>query len=239
MGHSAKQREVSHGQSQRSAYQRLRGMIVSGGLSPGAWIIEADLAAKLGCSRTPIRAALQLLQQEGYVASLSSGMAKNRMSVAPLTQEDARELYSIIGHLEGLAARSTAELARAKRAEVVTSLKRFNAGLSQLAAARQSDAKNIFELDLGFHRTVVEASAGPRLVELHKTVQPQAERYWRLYAGAILDELGESIAEHDVIIQAISKGNADKAERGIQKNWQNGAARLARVIDTLGERGNR
>ncbi|HEY1949555.1 MAG TPA: GntR family transcriptional regulator [Bryobacteraceae bacterium] len=221
-----------------SAYQQLRDMIVNGKLAPGTWVIEADLAARLGYSRTPIRGALQLLQQEGYVVGSSNGSSKSRMLVAPLTKEDARELYSIIGHLEGLSARLTAQLPLAQRQETIQRLKGFNAGLAELAKAHHSDAQRIFELDLDFHRTVVEASAGPRLREIHRTVQPQAERYWRLYAGAILEDLSKSVAEHAEIIAAILAGDADKAELGIQRNWQNGADRLAQVIDMLGERGS-
>jgi DNA-binding GntR family transcriptional regulator len=221
-----------------SAYQQLRDMIVNGKLAPGTWVIEADLAGRLGYSRTPIRGALQLLQQEGYVVGSSNGGAKSRMLVAPLTKEDARELYSIIGHLEGLSARLTAQLPLAQRQEAIQRLKGFNTGLAELAKAHRSDAQRIFELDLDFHRTVVEASAGPRLREIHKTVQPQAERYWRLYAGAILEDLSKSVAEHAEIIAAILAGDADKAELGIQRNWQNGADRLAQVIDMLGERGS-
>ena len=221
-----------------SAFQQLRAMIVTGKLAPGTWVIEADLAARLGYSRTPIRAALQLLQQEGYVVGAANTGSKSRMLVAPLTKEDACELYSIIGQLEGLAARSTAQLPLPARQAAVRLLTGFNNGLSELARARRSDPPRIFELDLNFHRTVVEASAGPRLREIHKTVQPQAERYWRLYAGAIVDDLDKSTAEHSEIIAAISAGDAVKAELGIQKNWQNGVDRLAQVIDTLGERGN-
>ena len=229
--------ERERGQSLHSAFQRLREMIVNGKLAPGTWIIEADLAARLGFSRTPIRGALHRLEREGYVVAASNG-SKSRMLVAPLTKEDAHELYSIIGHLEGLAARLTAGLPSAERAKTIARLKSYNTGLAELARARHADANRIFELDLNFHRTIVGASAGPRLLELHKTVQPQAERYWRLYAAAILDELGKSITEHEKIISAISKGDADAAELGIQVNWQNGAQRLSRVIDNLGERGS-
>jgi len=229
--------DPERGNSLRLAFQQLRMMIVTGKLAPGTWIIEADLAARLGFSRTPIRGALQWLQREGYVVASGSG-TKSRMLVAPLTKEDARELYSIIGHLEGLGARLTARLPPSDRTAVINQLKDFNAGLAELARARHSDANRIFELDLNFHRTVVEASAGPRLLELHKTIQPQAERYWRLYAGAILDELDKSVAEHEKIIAAISKGDADSAEAGIQLNWENGVKRLSRVIEDLGERGS-
>jgi DNA-binding GntR family transcriptional regulator len=59
-----------------------------------------------------------------------------------------------------------------------------------------------------------------------------------LYASAILDELRTSVEEHHQIIRAISDGDADSAEKGIQLNWENGAVRLSQVIDTIGERGS-
>ena len=54
-------------------YHRLRELIVRGRLAPGARIIETVIAARLGVSRTPVRAALQRLQQEGYVVVASPG----------------------------------------------------------------------------------------------------------------------------------------------------------------------
>ena len=165
-----------------------------------------------------MRGALHWLQREGYVTGSGNG-AKSRLIVAPLTKEDARELYSIIGHIEGLGARLTAQLPVARRTRLVRNLKEINEGLAELATARRMDPNRIFDLDLSFHSQIVETSAGPRLLELHKSTQPQAERYWRLYASAILDELNTSVKEHNEIIRAISEGEPDAAERGIQLNW--------------------
>jgi DNA-binding GntR family transcriptional regulator len=184
-----------------------------------------------------VRGALHWLQREGYVMESGNG-AKSRLMVAPLTKEDARELYSIIGHIEGLGARLTAQLPSAQRNRLIRGLRETNEGLADLAQARRMDPNRIFNLDISFHRAIVEASAGPRLLELHRSTQPQAERYWRLYASAILDELGKSVEEHNEIMRAISRGEPDAAEKGIQANWENGAERLARVIDTIGERGS-
>ncbi len=228
---------TERGNSLRLAFQQLREMIVTGRLAPGTWIIEADLAARLGFSRTPIRGALHWLEREGYVNASGSG-SKSRMLVSPLTQDDARELYSIIAHLEGLGARLAAKLPPDQREPLVARLRGFNVGLAELARTHHADANRIFELDLNFHRAVVEAGAGPRLLELHNTVQPQAERYWRLYASAIVDELDQSITEHEEIMDAISKGDSDRAEICIQGNWEHGVKRLSRVIGDLGERGS-
>jgi DNA-binding GntR family transcriptional regulator len=227
----------ARGNSLKRAFQEIRDMIVRGKLSPGTWIIEADLADRLGFSRTPVRGALHWLQREGYVLA-SGNRTKSRMIVAPLTKEDSQELYTIIGHIEGLAAGLTAQLPPSSRVKVVRKLKELNEDLADLAKAKRRDPNRIFDLDTTFHGTIVEASAGPRLLALHRSTQPQAERYWRLYASAILDELATSVQEHNEIIRAISNGEPDAAEKGIQLNWENGAVRLARVIDTIGERGS-
>jgi DNA-binding GntR family transcriptional regulator len=221
-----------------TTFHRVRELIVRGKLAPGSRVVEADLADRLGVSRTPIRAALHRLQQEGYILVAAGGGSKARLSITPLTQDDARELYQVVGHLEGLAARTTARLEPGVRTALVEKLKNLNDGLRELADSRRSDPNRIFDLDMNFHQAIVDASAGPRLSAIHGAIKPQAERYWRLYASAIVDQLGISIGEHLLIIQSIENGDSDGAERAVLMNWKNGAERLGRVIETLGERGS-
>jgi DNA-binding GntR family transcriptional regulator len=219
-------------------FHRIRELIVHGRLAPGSRVVEADLADRLGVSRTPVRASLHRLQQEGYIQVCSGGKGKIKLAVAPLTQEDARELYSIVGHLEGLAGRSAARLEPEERIDVIRRLTESNGRLRELAEAGSGDPNVIFELDIGFHQTITDAGAGHRLRAMHSGIKPQTERYWRLYASSIVDQLGLSVGEHDVIIDAITRGDCDAAERALQMNWQNGSERLSRVIATLGERGS-
>jgi DNA-binding GntR family transcriptional regulator len=181
---------------------------------------------------------LHWLQREGYIISTSSNNSKARLTIAPLTKEDARELYWIIGHVEGLAARTTAQLDSLTRIEVIEKLKKINKDLSGLAENLQRDPNRIFDLDMSFHQTVVDASAGPRLRALHNSIKPQTERYWRLYASSIIDQLSASVGEHARVVEGIERGDPEVAERAIQTNWQNGADRLCKVIDTFGERGS-
>jgi len=229
--------KAEHGSSLRTAFHEIRELIVHGRLSPGTWIVEGDLAARLGMSRTPVRGALHWLQREGYVLE-HKNVSKSRMVVAPLTKEDANELYSIIGRIEGLAGRRTASLPEARRMEIAQQLKNYNRQLDEIVKARPAKASGIFDLDHNFHRAIVEAGAGPRLLALHKAIEPQTERYWRLYASSIIHDLHRSSAEHEEIIQAITAGNPDRVEKALQVNWENGADRLGHVIDVFGERGS-
>jgi DNA-binding GntR family transcriptional regulator len=160
------------------------------------------------------------------------------MTVATLTKDDARELYWIVGHVEGLAGRLAAHLETHSRTKLIKSLRELNARLNELAGVKGSDPNRIFDLDMTFHRSIVEAAAGPRLLAFHGAIKPQTERYWRLYASGIVEQLELSAAEHLRIIRFIEQGDADAADRAIRTNWQNGAKRLAAVIDSLGERGS-
>lgn len=229
--------ESVHVSRMHKAYRQLQELIVLGRLAPGTRIIESDLASRLGVSRTPVRDALRLLQQEGFVVPGSPAGIKSRLMVAPLTKEDAEDLYGIVGRIEGLAAHRTALLAPNVRAEIGQRLRSLNDGLREMADTGQRDPSRILNLDMDFHRTVVEASAGPRLLAIHNSIKPQTERYWRVYAN-IHEQLDKSVFEHDQIIQGIEGGNPEMAERSIAQNWQHGWERLCRMIDALGERGS-
>ena len=217
-------------------FEQLRELIVWGRIAPGTRIIEAEVAARLGVSRTPVRAALQRLQQEGYVVAAGSG-AQSRLAVAALTQEDARELFEIVAEVEGLAAWRSARLPDGPRASLIKTLDRINRTLGEESSGPNPDARKIFDIDQTFHRTYVEAGAGARLIALHDAVKPQSERYIRLYISFLVDEIGTSVDEHDVTIRAIEAAEPDAAQRAVRSNWHNAADRLAKVIGHLGERG--
>ena len=218
------------------AYMRLRDLIISGRLAPGTRIIETDVATRLGVSRTPVRSALQRLQQERYV-TIPEGGKHARMTVAPLTMDDAQELFEIVGGLEAAAARRAALLGMTARVRVSTQLSEINGALLRATQSGRADQNEVFSLDTGFHRAYVEAGAGPRILALHDVVKPQAERYVRLYISALLDQIADSISEHNAIVEGIRKGEAEATEQAVLVNWRHAAERLSEVIARLGERG--
>jgi DNA-binding GntR family transcriptional regulator len=219
-----------------ATYRRLRELIVGGRLAAGARLIETELASRLGVSRTPVRAALLRLEQEGYILSPGAGL-RARPAVAALTREDASELFNIIAEVEGLAARRAAALPPAQRRRLIRALRGLNGQLLKVAMAPRPDPNRISQLDAAFHAHYVHSAAGPRLLALHHGIKPQAERYVRVYVNALVDEIATSVAEHNVIIRGIESGNPDAAQRAVQTNWRNAAERLGRVISNLGEHG--
>jgi len=230
-------KKVARGTSLTAAFQMLRKLIVLGQLSPGSWIVEADLAKRLGLSRTPIRGALQWLHREGYVIENREN-TKARMLVAPLTKEDARELYTIVGHLEALAGSLTASFPPERREKLADDLAALNNQLNEIATRQPVDPRGVFDLDEAFHSRLMDEAAGPRLRSLYNSVRPQVERYWRLYASTIINELHRSVTEHNEIVEAIRKGDSGAIEHALQKNWINGLQRISGLIDVFGERGS-
>jgi DNA-binding GntR family transcriptional regulator len=218
------------------AYHDLRSVIVWGQLPPGSRISERVIGERLGLSRTPVRSALHRLEQEGFVAPAGRGRER-RLIVAPLTRDDGQEVYYIVGHLEGLAARMAASLPAPKRKALASRLRTLNRELASESRKRE-DAALVFDLDLEFHRSYVEGVVGPRLLTIHRAIKPQSERYSRLYVTVLLDELSASVKEHEAIAAAIAKGDPDAAQRAAETNWHNAARRLARIIAQHGERGS-
>ena len=82
------------------------------------------------------------------------------------------------------------------------------------------------------------SAAGPRVLSIHATVKPQAERYERLYVSMLEAELQTSVVEHRAIVRAIRTGNAPGARAAVETNWRNAAERLAAVVAASGERGS-
>jgi len=217
-------------------YDSLRNLIVRGQLAPGARIVETEVAERFGVSRTPIRAAFQRLEREGYVTASPTHQA--RMTVAPLTREDVGELLEIVGELEGLAARSAARLDDGAREHLAKDLTAINAEFRRAASAKGAQPGKLYELDEKFHRRYVEAGSGPRLRSLHDAVKPQAERYIRMYIALLMDTVPSAGSEHDAIVDAIRTGNAATAQKAVQTNWRHASDRLVRAIEVMGEQGN-
>jgi DNA-binding GntR family transcriptional regulator len=227
----------TRGGSSERVYHHLRELIVWGRLAPGSRIVENDIALHLDVSRTPIRSALHRLQQEGYI--VPSGRRKeHRLVIAPLTQDDARELFDIVGMVEGLAAGEAARGSPEDRDALGDDLVALNSELAEVARTGAHTSRHVFDTDMKFHRRYVEAGAGPRLLALHDAIKPQAERYIHLYTNSLVGEIGRSVEEHEVIIDRIANGSPDGARRAVQRNWRNAAARLERVISVMGEHGS-
>ncbi len=117
----------------------LREAITSGRLPAGARIKQEQIAAELGVSRTPVREALHLLEQEGLVRLVP----RRGALVQGFTAADVRELYELRELLEpAAAALATARATDADRKAV------------QSLAALTERRRGGFEANRDFHRAL-------------------------------------------------------------------------------------
>jgi GntR family transcriptional regulator of vanillate catabolism len=102
---SAPAEQESHSQVIKAQLQ-LREMILAGELPAGERIAELTVVQRLGISRTPVRAALMRLEQEGLLEAMAGGRGYR---VRLFSEADVADAIELRGTLEGLAARWAAE----------------------------------------------------------------------------------------------------------------------------------
>src|SRR5262245_41548391 len=139
------------------AYEALVRLIASGALPAGAQLDEQTTAARLGISRTPTRAAIARLIQDGVVVNVPYRGA----FVRRFTAQEIDGLYHARAALEALAARTAA--ARMTPEELV----RIGALLTECQEALVSGDLTAFgHADVQFHRALAAASGNATVVEL-------------------------------------------------------------------------
>ena len=185
------------------AYTRLRELILSGELEPGAVLPQAALASTIGISTTPLREALRRLKQEGLVDLDAHRDAR----VRPLDAAEARDLLELRGSLDPLAA----SLAAQRRTEA--DLSDLRAALDGLEAlpARPSAAQ--LESHHRFHAAIHRASHNALLVEILDGLWTKTDRYRRhgLEAGRSDEEKDARATEHRRLFLAVQDGDAETA----------------------------
>jgi len=216
----------------RTAYERLRELIIRGRIAPGARLVEMDLAERFQISRTPVREAIRRLVQDGLAVPVRESV-RTQVVVAPLTEADLGDLYTIMGALESAVGRHVRDLRAPARKELATDLARANSKFEKLGRQRPPDFDRLFEAHNAFHSLFVERCGTPRLRAWIEQVRPQIDRYEFIYAALVGPNYEESFAEHRAIVQAFKDGSPAAIEESVRTNWVNGASRLAQAVRRL------
>jgi DNA-binding GntR family transcriptional regulator len=220
------------GERMSRAYDQLFEMIVRGRLPPGARIAEGPIAELLGLSRTPVREALQRLRQEGLLVEVGGGSGlRGRLAVAPLQRERMEVLYALAGAIEALAVRGLDAVDAAQREALARRLERIERAFHAEARRRAPGYDRLFELHQAFHRTLVDAAAGPETRAVLRTIRPRMDRYEWFYAPMAGPDFTPTRREHAAIVEAVRRGDAHEMERAVRANWTNAARRLGPLIE--------
>jgi DNA-binding GntR family transcriptional regulator len=177
----------------------LRERILDGQFEPGAPLGEIELATAYGVARPTVRSAIQQLVHEGLLRRERSRSAH----VPLLTHEDVRDLFLVrtpleLAVVETLAARG----ARPDGAEHAT--------CRMEALGPGASWSEVVDADLAFHRALVEAAGGPRLVRVHACMQCEIRLSLSQRRPALGDP-ADLAAGHRGLLDAIERGEAGRA----------------------------
>jgi GntR family transcriptional regulator of vanillate catabolism len=196
---------------------QLRRLILTDQLQPGQRLRQTELSAMLGVSRTPLREAFRVLEQEGLLRTSS---ANNTVEVIDHTLEEVLDLYEVREVVDGLAARLLAErgLTTAEARELEGYLRELRAAMRPYDTTRHARAH------ANFHGRIAELSGNSRVAALAPMVRMNGMMAARRIRKVIEDgaddakreeyqhylEMGDT--DHTAIFEAIKAGDGRQAE---------------------------
>jgi DNA-binding GntR family transcriptional regulator len=208
---------AERGSTPRMVAETLRTAIVDGTLAPGAPLRQDALARHFSVSAIPVREALRQLETEGWVkVEMNKGA-----TVAPLSADEAREIYEIRAALESLA------IGLAIPVHTPATLRHAEAFCK--AASAESDPALYVARNQAFHLSLYEPAARPRLLEMIGVLHIRGERYLRLKFG-LPSYKGESDREHAALLKAVRRGDVATAQSLVTKHLLDTGELLHRVL---------
>ncbi|WP_091288475.1 GntR family transcriptional regulator [Amycolatopsis xylanica] len=196
--------------------------ILSGELAPGETLVESEIGAQLGVSKTPVREALRLLAGSGLVTMSTYKGA----SVRVIDAEVAYAVYDLRAMLEPEAVRRAVENG-ADFSEARHVLGEVASGTGAADRAHASQTNRLF------HRALYAECGNPLMVEILDGLRDQAALITVTGWGISPTWKGEA-AEHLAILNAAEQGNAKQAEHLLRKHITDFIDRVA--FELPGER---
>lgn len=192
--HGALERDLLRDQ----AYVAIRDAIVDGTLAPGERLRDQELCAWLGLSRTPVREALNRLEQDGLVETAPQRFTR----VTPLDRRAARDAFPVVAALHALAAEMAVGLAGGDGARLTDADRdAMRAANERFAdALRDGDIDAALQADDDFHGVFVSASANGEIPRALERLMPRIRRLERLRFGSLQGRA--SVKEHAAILRA-------------------------------------
>ncbi|MGD6755906.1 GntR family transcriptional regulator [Streptomyces sp. BH105] len=185
-------------------YLALKSSIQTGQLAPGEHLVEENLRAEYGVSRTPVRTALRRLSEDGLVT-----IEANRGAfVASWTDSDATEVMAIRSMLEPYAAQLAAER---RTDEQLTQLHRLCDRMEGSAKEQTADFRDELAHDNHeLHLLVLQCAASPRLysIAVNLARAPMMLGSFQLYSDR---QLTRSLQDHRELVNAIGRRDAAAA----------------------------
>lgn len=200
------------------AYTELKARILTGDLEPGAFLSERQVAGWLAMSKTPVRAAFERLESEGFITiSPQQGVVVRDLSVAEIADHfelrAALECF-VVGRL------ADSKLDAAQRALLDENLD------AQQVAIEEGSVQDQIRLDGEFHQLLFRFMGN---AELMRVMTQMRERILRVIQRALTrnrERFRTIYPEHRSIVKAIYAGDGKLAAQLMGLHLENGKQTL-------------
>lgn len=226
---------ATHANQTGQTLQRLRELVLSGEIPPGSRLTELALVERLGVSRTPIRTALQKLENDGLLEAMPHGRG---YKLRQFSKDDIWDAIEIHATMEGLAARMAAErgVAPELMARTRALLARIDALLAEPLTVEAFATYMAHNEE--FHALLAEMPGSPmvrRQLE-RATHHPFAAPGTFLISQAQLPQAASELAraqdQHRSIVDAIRRREGSRAEALVREHARLFGRNLMRAIHT-------
>lgn len=204
----------------------IRDLVLRGEFKAGERLAEVELAERIGVSRTPIRAALQKLEEEG----LLDAVQPSGYTVRSFTETDIDDAIEVRGTIEALAARLAAE--RGVSHLILADMRDCLAEIDAVLAEKRADIEHLNRYSAAnerFHQLMLDA-AGSEMVKrsLRRVVSlpfasPNAFVLAQAKIPDAFDVLKIAQSQHHDIVDAIEARAGARVEALVKEH-----ARMAR-----------
>lgn len=204
--------------------------ILAGRMRPGERLVEAAIAERLGVSRTTVREALLMLERQGLIVS----KPRRGTFVTRLSREDALDMGFTRALLEGFAV--GAGFARLD-AQVLGRMEQLLAAMG--TCRLPDDIPRLMQIDVDFHRPLVEAAGSPRLIEHWSGLNGQIRALYLTTLESQQVRIEEVVAFHQLLIDAVRSGDPALAQRTVFQHYvrlpegQGPPPSLTQILTTL------
>ena len=195
------------------AYDELKRRILNDDYPPGSFLAERRLAEQLGMSKTPVKAALERLELEGFICvSPQQGIVVREFSV-----HEIADLYEIRAALESYTMRliagrlSEAQIARLR--ENLAALKRI---------AGSGDVSSAVVLDAEFHVLFTKFLGNREFLRVMEHLRHKMHRVITKAFHLNPGRIDTSYEEHKAIVDLVISGNGNRAAKLIESHLEKG-----------------
>lgn len=192
------------------AYETLKEKILTNEYKPGEKIVELELSEKLNMSRTPIRSALAMLENDKLITNNS----RNETVVSKLSLDTFLEIYDVYENLEMLAVKLASQKRTSEDLLLLDEIKSYR---NELMEAETFDFYEFLNIDREFHKSLWNMSKNKMLVSELERLNEIYKRYIYYISIDQMDQRAITVVdEHISILEAIYKRNMEEAQLLIQ-----------------------